>query len=444
MTPSQKDLRLLYQRSGNRCAFPGCGKVLDAPASDIDPAVILSDVAHIVGEKLDGPRGHFSMPLEDRDGYDNLILLCQEHHRTVDQQPQFYTIDRLRQFKKDHEARVREAMGDALEAHQPPCVDADWVTDTVFSTLLPVLEMPPHVYKVPCQYDDSQARAVAQQIISPDLANEICPFILRGGNLICFHDLHRRDGPFRNLVDKQWDQVKQYESRAWWGDPDRERWFVELLNRSLNKLTGRKKLNWDKYHKRYYFDPPVAGQPMDITYHPMNQSTTERHVVWQPITKKTGLPKPYWLHQAVALQFHRVTKQDWCLSIRPELRVTRDGKIPLESEKVGARVTRRKSRMFNYDVLKEVHFWRDFLSGSQPRIIMAFGSGQHIVISTTMMQTEIHWPGTPTQFAKPFANVEYEEDLFSLAALDAIELDGDIDDLTDLEDEEGAEDKGLF
>jgi hypothetical protein len=371
------------------------------------------------------------------------MLLCQEHHRLIDQQSHRFTVERLRQMKADHEVRIRQVTGGLSAAQMDPPADIDWITETLYSTLLLVQEMPRYVYSVPCRFNDSQIKDAAKLIIAPHAENEICPFVLHGGELICFHDLRLQDGPFRNLIADQKAPVKQYESRAWWGDPNREKWFVELLNRCLNKLTGRKRLNWDREHKRYYFEPANAGTPLEITYRPMNQSATSRHVVWQPITKKTGLPKPYWLHLAVGLQFHRVTKQDWCLSIRPELRVTRDGKTPIESKKIGSRVTRKKARMFNYDVLKEVHFWRDFLSGSQPRIILGFGSGQHLVVSTTMMQTDIRWPGIPARFAKPFTNVEYEEDLFTLAALEAIEEnfaskgqddwdDGDVSEETEL------------
>jgi hypothetical protein len=219
------------------------------------------------------------------------------------------------------------------------------------------------------------------------------------------------------------------------------RWFVSLLNSSLNKLTGRKGLNLDKKHRRYYFMPEEPGEPLEITYRPLNQSTATRKVVWQPITKKTGEPKRYWYHQAVALRFHRVSDQCWCLSIRPEMHVTQDGLVPLESEKIGSKVTRKKARMFNYDLLGEVQFWRDFLSNSRPRIILPFGRGQHIVISTTMMQAEIEWPGMPEEYQKSFRNVEYVDDLFSWAALKQLadeyeEEDDDWEDWDSYEDEE--------
>jgi hypothetical protein len=75
-------------------------------------------------------------------------------------------------------------------------------------------------------------------------------------------------------------------------------------------------------------------------------------------------------------------------------------------------VTRKKSRMYNYDLLGEVNFWRDFLSGSKPKIILPFSRTQKIIISTSMMQSEVNWLGIPEEYAKPFKNVDYEADPF--------------------------------
>jgi hypothetical protein len=117
-----------------------------------------------------------------------------------------------------------------------------------------------------------------------------------------------------------------------------------------------------------------------------------------------------------------VATTQWCLSVRPEFRVTKDGYIPIASEKIGAKVTSKKSRMFNYDLLGEVNFWRYFLSEGEPRILLVFGSGSYVAISTTMMQTEVDWPGIPEKYAKPFKNVEYAEDLFSWAKLQELSI----------------------
>lgn len=69
------ELKLVLQKSGNICAFPGCRKLLTADASPSDRPVVLGDVAHIVGERPSGPRGNSPMSLDDRNKCENLILL---------------------------------------------------------------------------------------------------------------------------------------------------------------------------------------------------------------------------------------------------------------------------------------------------------------------------------------------------------------------------------
>lgn len=286
-----------------------------------------------------------------------------------------------------------------------------YVQDTVYSTFFPVLQMPQYIYAAPCKYNNLEESEAKQAIIPPTAGgSEIYPFLIRNGKLFCFQDLSFQNGPFRELIS-EWN-VQRYEAIDWWDEPDQMHWYKSLLNRSLNKLTGRKGLNLDKEHRRYYFAPETLGQARRVGYRPLNQSNRERNVVWQPVAKKTGNPKPYWLHLAVALQFHRVASEQWCLSIRPEMRVTKNGLDPLDSQEVGSRVTRQKSRMYNYDLLGEVNFWRDYLSSSKPKIILPLSKTQKIIISTSMMQSEVNWLGIPEEYAKPFKNIDYEADPF--------------------------------
>ena len=320
--------------------------------------------------------------------------------------------------------------------------ESDYKTDVVYSTLLAVQEIPKYIYGVSCTYNDLEEREAATKIIRPNDPNEIYPFIIRNGMLWCFQNLKSPTSPFRQLVGDR--EVKRFKVNEWCQKPEQEIWFKSLLNRALNKLTGRRGLRLDKKHHRYYFQSNTIGEKKEVIYRPLNQKTTSRQAVWQPITKKTGEPKPYWYHLAVALKFIPISSQHWCLSIRPELRITKDGLTPIESKKIGARVTHKKSKLFNYDLLKEINFWRHFLSNGEPRIILSFGRGQRIIISTTIMETEIEWPGIPEEYAKSFTNIEYEENLFSsekLAQLESededTEADGwfDDDDYEDIEEE---------
>ncbi len=160
--------------------------------------------------------------------------------------------------------------------------------------------------------------------------------------LFAFHDLGERDGPFADLADGQ--PVERFRVAEWIEDANHFRWFVELLNRSLNKLTGRHELMLDREHRRYYFAAKEPGQVRKVAYVPLNKKRTSRNVVWEPKSRRTGEGRGYWYHRAVALRFLRIGTDEWCLSMRPELRITTDGVNLPKSDMIGGKVTRKKSR----------------------------------------------------------------------------------------------------
>ena len=408
------ELKRLFARSGNRCAFADCRKRLIVDAAAGQPPVTLGDVAHVVAGSPAGPRGESFLAPSERDKYENLILLCNRHHQLIDAQPSTFTSERVGSIKEEHERWVEQRLaagveedGDVKEARE----------DLLFSTLLPVIQVPKYVFASPCRYKtEGEVRARLGRLRSREMA----PFILRENKVLAFQNLRARGNPFAEVVT---GRVDRYRLEEWIDDPDRSRWLVALFNRSLNKLTGRLGLELDKEHHRYYFPLLAPGEPRYETYRPLNAKQATLAVAWQPIRRRTGEPKKHWYHRGVALKFTRIHEGEWCLSIRPELRVTVDGYKPLQSRSIGSRVTRRKSRLYNYDLLKEVQFWRDYLSRSSPRIVFPFGSGgQRIVVLSDLMQGSVRWPGIPEQHAKPFRNVHFIDDLFSWAEAELTEF----------------------
>ena len=100
LKPTERTLRLLYAKSGNRCAFPFC------PMPISDGQTLFGEAAHIKAESPGGPRYDPSQTAEERRSFDNLILLCGVHHKCVDADPISYTVERLKQMKCDHEAKA--------------------------------------------------------------------------------------------------------------------------------------------------------------------------------------------------------------------------------------------------------------------------------------------------------------------------------------------------
>ncbi len=92
-----------------RCAFPSpnCRVQCVSEGTELDRAAIFGKIAHIVAHSDIGPRADPTYPKELRDKYENLILLCGNHHNIVDYQHNTYTINDLRSWKSDHERWVR-------------------------------------------------------------------------------------------------------------------------------------------------------------------------------------------------------------------------------------------------------------------------------------------------------------------------------------------------
>ncbi len=368
----------------------------------------------------------------DRNRYENLILLCNIHHQLIDAQPATFTPARLRGIKEAHERWVQQRLAAGVQDDSPIPLHRD---DRLYSTLLPVARMPLYVHSAQSRF---KTEPEVQARLGPLRGREMAPFILREEKVFAFQDLRVKGNPFREVIV---GTPERYRIADWLDDPDRFRWLVELLNRSLNKLTGRRGLHLDKDHHRYYFAMAEPREPRYETYRPLNTSKATRAVVWQPVRKQTGEPRKHWYHRAVALRFTRIGNADWCLSIRPELRVTTDGVKPLESHAIGPRVTHEKSRLFNYDLLAEVQFWRDFLSDSSTRIVFPFGhSTQRIVVLTDLMHGTVNWPGIPEEHSMPFRNVSYVDDLFSWAEA---ELPESGEELEEVEAEEAQDDGQL-
>lgn len=104
----------LWGRAASRCAFPGCDADLSTGASRT-----LGEEAHIVARKPGGPRGSEPIPGggQDHDVYENLVLLCPNHHTLIDSNPEDFPVTSLLEMKRTHEQRVQELF-DAGTQHQ--------------------------------------------------------------------------------------------------------------------------------------------------------------------------------------------------------------------------------------------------------------------------------------------------------------------------------------
>jgi hypothetical protein len=84
MTISDKSIKLLWSNAAGRCSFPGCDKRLSVEQAADTAPYTLGEMAHIKGKNPGSNRYDSTQNDDERDLYQNLILLCPNHHTEID------------------------------------------------------------------------------------------------------------------------------------------------------------------------------------------------------------------------------------------------------------------------------------------------------------------------------------------------------------------------
>ncbi|MFK5984240.1 MAG: hypothetical protein QM479_02270 [Pseudomonadota bacterium] len=110
---SQKDIKLLWGRSGNRCAI--CKQELNGDKDTLSSILNQGEQARIVGAKEDEARGKSRLSQQERNSYHNLILLCPADHSNIDNNVVEWPIEKLHQIKSEHELWVIETLSETVD-----------------------------------------------------------------------------------------------------------------------------------------------------------------------------------------------------------------------------------------------------------------------------------------------------------------------------------------
>lgn len=99
-TISSNVYKNLFAHSGNCCAFDGCTNPIFE-----DDGTLTGECCHIEAASEKGPRYNSKQSNEERNGYNNLIMLCSRHHKIIDSDPNKYTVEYLKELKSKHEKK---------------------------------------------------------------------------------------------------------------------------------------------------------------------------------------------------------------------------------------------------------------------------------------------------------------------------------------------------
>jgi hypothetical protein len=128
-SPAQKTKRkalpkkvenVLWARAAGRCQYAGCNKLLIGDQISGAANANTSYIGHIVADSPDGPRGDAIRSPKLAHDPDNLMLVCDVHHRVFDREMVAeHPEEVLTAMKRRHEERIRTvtAIEDDLSSH---------------------------------------------------------------------------------------------------------------------------------------------------------------------------------------------------------------------------------------------------------------------------------------------------------------------------------------
>lgn len=102
----------LWLSAGGRCQFEGCNKALwrdDVSLREMN----ISYIAHIYGYAPGSERYDAVLSPQLEKDFSNLMLMCDAHHRQIDNKPtsEEFSVDTLQKMKKEHEKRIELLTG---------------------------------------------------------------------------------------------------------------------------------------------------------------------------------------------------------------------------------------------------------------------------------------------------------------------------------------------
>ncbi|MGC2236780.1 MAG: HNH endonuclease [Pyrinomonadaceae bacterium] len=105
-SPTTSTLKYLFAISGNICAFPECKNLL------VESNNVVGEVCHIKGHKPDAARYDANQTEEQRHAFDNLILMCPNHHTIIDKDEKTYTVETLLDYKAKQSLQAKSPLSE--------------------------------------------------------------------------------------------------------------------------------------------------------------------------------------------------------------------------------------------------------------------------------------------------------------------------------------------
>lgn len=155
------DIGILFGRAAGKCSF--CK--IDLFENDVR----IGEMAHIIAKSKIGPRGQLPLSV-GLNSYENLILVCRNHHGLIDGAPDEFPPKALLKKKADHEAWVQAALS------QSTARSTDVAGLQALMRYLPFTQFPSMVEQLPLTLDSNFMIAVSTIDAFPIDNPQCCPF----------------------------------------------------------------------------------------------------------------------------------------------------------------------------------------------------------------------------------------------------------------------------
>lgn len=192
------------------------------------------------------------------------------------------------------------------------------------------------------------------------------PFIHRENRIWSFTDLSASGALLRNLVDHGTAEnftIDEIET-----NPDRQKYVMQLLNKSVRGHCLQRGLAYDLRSDRYYFRPERDGSQKKRSWK-VGSRRYSRKVAF-PIHGPAGTVKN-WIHLACDIRFLR-SEAGYVLKLDPGYVFTWDGKKLVPSKVVGPWSTKLKSDEYNRQVFTHFRFWLSWMLSETGRGVFEF------------------------------------------------------------------------
>jgi hypothetical protein len=233
-------------------------------------------------------------------------------------------------------------------------------TEHLYSNLLKVESFAESLYLAATEYRSQRELWKKFEALQVDPGGEA---VLKNKSILSFHNLEEH--PWCEICDIGSIECFRVGEWAYSDDPDKQREFVELLNRSLReKLEPDIRIKRDKHGKEYYFFAPQFDEAGKLTsrelFYKSLKKGTSRSVFHVYMRKDDPSKISFCRHSAFYGRFLRFDDR-WYLEITPHYRFTYDGNR--ETSFHESQLTRIKQKDWNANVLGQVVMWAEYLRG---------------------------------------------------------------------------------